>query len=440
MGRTICRANSLGHGFLACCAEPEKTATLTPLELMDCADVEDVIAEAKAEARENPVDPMAIGVEIYDLIVELYPICRSITGDGVRQTLGVLAEHIPLAIHEVPTGTQVFDWIVPREWNIRDAYVKDPQGRKVIDFNNSNLHVVSYSVPVEESISLSELKPRLHSLPNHPDWIPHKTTYFTEDWGFCLTHRQLLSLEEGTFEVRIDASLEDGSLTYGECYLEGESSDEVLISCHICHPSLCNDNLSGIAVATFLAKALARQPRRLSYRILFIPATIGSITWLSRNESRLESIKHGLVLTCLGDEGQLTYKKSRRGDAAIDKACQHVLHHHNGRGVLDFYPYGYDERQYCSPGFNLPVGVLMRTPHGQFPQYHTSADDLSFVKPWALGDSYARCLDVFSILENNVCYRNTNPKCEPQLGRRGLYSRCGGRPVDNAELQRAILP
>jgi aminopeptidase-like protein len=288
-------------------------------------------------------------------------------------------------------------------------------------------------------MSLAELKEHLHSLPEHPDWIPHRTTYYKETWGFCLSHRQLQALPDGEYEVCIDSSLQDGHLTYGEYYLPGATADEVLISCHTCHPSLCNDNLSGIAVASFLAAYLSRLALRHSYRFLFIPATIGSITWLSRNEGRVANIKHGLVLTCLGDSGGFTYKKSRRGDAEIDRACLHVLTH-SGRPfrALDFYPYGYDERQYCSPGFNLPVGCLMRTQHGRFPQYHTSADDLDFVQAPFLGDSFARCLEVLAVLEGNRRCVNKNPKCEPQLGRRGLYRLSGGRPA-GAGTEEALL-
>jgi aminopeptidase-like protein len=375
------------------------------------------------------VDIDSVGRDIHALMSRLYPLCRSLTGDGVRRTLDFIKELIPLAVHEVPTGTRVFDWTVPKEWNIRDAYVKDAGGRRVIDFKRSNLHVVSYSVPVRKRLSLSELKEHLHTLPEHPAWIPHRTSYYKDTWGFCLSHQQLGELQEGEYEICIDASLEDGHLTYGEYYLRGEQEEEVLISCHTCHPSLCNDNLSGIGVAAFLAQQLSRLSLRCSYRFLFIPATIGSITWLAQNECRAAGIKHGLVLTCLGDTGNPTYKKSRRGNAEIDRAVLHVLKH-SGQpySVLDFYPYGYDERQYCSPGFNLPVGCLMRTQHGQFPQYHTSADNLEFVQPVALADSYARCLEVFAILESNRRYLNTNPKCEPQLGRRGLYRVSGGRP------------
>ncbi len=367
------------------------------------------------------------GTAMYQLISDLYPICRSITGNGVRQTLEILQQYIPLEIHQVPTGTQVFDWTVPKEWNIRDAYVKNAQGEKVIDFQKSNLHLLNYSIPIQKKMSLSELKEHLFSLPEHPDWIPYRTSYYSENWGFCLTHRQLEALEDGQYEVYIDSSLEPGHLTYGEYYLPGESQEEVLVSCHVCHPSLCNDNLSGISVVTFLAKHLRSRSLKYSYRFLFIPGTIGSITWLSLNESKTSQIKHGLIAAGLGDGGKLHYKKSRRGNAEIDQAVVHVLQH-SGQDyqINDFSPYGYDERQFCSPGFNLPVGSLTRTPFGQYPQYHTSADNLEFVKPAQLADSLEKYLAVVDILENNQTYLNTNPKCEPQLGKRGLYGTFGG--------------
>lgn len=368
-----------------------------------------------------------VSQEMYRLISELYPICRSITGDGLRQTLDVVGQHIPLRVHEVPTGTQVFDWTVPQEWNIKDAYIKDARGQKVVDFKKSNLHVVNYSVPVQVRMSLAELKEHLFSLPEHPDWIPYRTSYYKENWGFCLSHKQLLELEEGEYEVCIDSSLEPGHLTFGECYIEGESADQVLLSCHACHPSLCNDNLSGIALATFLLKHLSQLALRYSYRLLLIPGTIGSITWLALNEAQVARIKHGLVVVCVGDPGHTTYKKSRRGDAEIDQAVTHVLQH-SGQDyeIEDFFPYGYDERQYCSPGFDLPVGCLMRTPHGRYPEYHTSADNLDFVRPEYLADSFAKYLSVLNVLENNKSYKSLNPKCEPQLGKRGLYQMIGG--------------
>jgi aminopeptidase-like protein len=363
------------------------------------------------------------------LIAELYPICRSITGDGVRQTLRRIQQCIPLTLHEVPSGTPAFDWTVPLEWNIRDAWVKNAAGERVIDFRQHNLHVVSYSVPVHRMMSLDELKPHLHTLPEYPDWIPYRTSYYKEYWGFCLAHNDLLRMQDGEYEVCVDSTLALGSLTYGECYLPGEIEDEVLISCHICHPSLANDNLSGISLAVELASRVMARAHRYSYRFLFIPGTIGSITWLSCNEDKVERIRHGLVLTCVGDAGALTYKKSRRGDADIDRAMICVLSE-SGKPhrVIDFYPYGYDERQYCSPGFNLPVGCFMRSQHGTFPEYHTSADNLGFVNPEYLEESLEIVDAALQLLEGNRRYVNRNPKCEPQLGKRGLYQGLAGLP------------
>jgi aminopeptidase-like protein len=368
-----------------------------------------------------------VGCEIYAFIEQMYPICRSITGAGFRETLSLVRGHIPLIFHEVPTGTPVFDWTVPKEWNIRDAYVKNSAGERVIDFRKSNLHVVSYSTPVSATLSLAELKDHLFTLPEQPGWIPYRTTYYQETWGFCLSQNDLLKMKDDLYEVCIDSSLEPGHLTYGEYYLPGEEENEVLISCHTCHPSLCNDNLSSVALVTFLAKHLSARPRRYSYRFLFIPGTIGSITWLCLNEERVHKIKHGLVAACTGDPGKTTYKKSRQGNAEIDRAVAHVLQHSgHDYEIINFSPYGYDERQYGSPGFNLPVGCLMRTPHGRYPEYHTSADDLTFVRPEYLADSFKKYFAALNILENNRIYRNLNPKCEPQLGKRGLYSLVGG--------------
>ena len=363
-----------------------------------------------------------------DLIEAAYPICRSITGDGVRRTLAMIQESIPLEIHEVPSGTPVFDWTVPKEWNIRDAWIKDPAGRKVVDFREHNLHVLNYSVPVHEKLPLAELKKRLFTLPDKPDLIPYRTSYYRETWGFCLRHHTLEELPEGEYEVLIDSTLADGSLTYGECFLQGESEREVLLSTHVCHPSLCNDNLSGIAVMTALARELQARPRRrYSYRFLFIPGTIGSITWLARNEERAGRIAHGLVAANLGDPGAFHYKKSRKENAEIDRAVLAVLKDAGEPfGVEDFVPFGYDERQYCSPGFNLAVGSLTRTPYSRYPEYHTSADNLEFVKPEALEGSLRIYLAVMDLLEGNRRYLNLNPKCEPQLGRRGLYRTIGG--------------
>jgi len=373
------------------------------------------------------LESSSLGDEIYSLIRELYPICRSITGEGFRETLGRIRKEIALDLHEVPSGTKVFDWTVPKEWNIRDAYVKNSRGERIIDFKRHNLHVVNYSVPVHGKMSLAELRPHLHTLPDQPDWIPYRTSYYKETWGFCLSHNQLLTLPEDEYEVCVDSALENGSLTYGQCYLAGENSAEVLISCHACHPSLCNDNLSGVAMATFLAKYLAQAQLRYSYRFLFIPGTIGAITWLSQNEDHVNAIRHGLVVTCVGDRGPITYKRSRRGDADIDRVMEHVLKHSGRRyDIQNFSPNGYDERQYCSPGFDLPVGCLMRTPHGKFPEYHSSADNLELMDPANLAHSFMTCLSAFCVLENDCSYCNHNPKCEPQLGRRGLYRTMGG--------------
>ncbi len=373
------------------------------------------------------IDFEHVGLDMHQLMTGLYPFCRSITGDGLRDSLQMLSRHIPLAIHEVPTGTQVFDWQVPEEWNVRDAYVKNASGERVIDFQASNLHLVNYSVPVNQTMSLAALRKHLHTLPDHPDWIPYHKAYYARSWGFCLSHHALQQLEEGEYEVFIDSSLEPGHLTYGEYYLPGSTDDEILISAHCCHPSLCNDNLSGMVLATFLAKHLKSRSLRYSYRFLFIPSTFGSITWLALNESKTARIKHGLVAACVGDPGHANYKRSRSGQAEIDRAVVQILKH-SGQpyNVFDFSPFGYDERQYCSPGFNLPVGSLTRTSHGRFPEYHTSADNLDFVQPVYLADSFAKYMAVFDVLENNLRYLNCSPKGEPQLGKRGLYGAFGG--------------
>ncbi|MEI2751553.1 MAG: DUF4910 domain-containing protein [Nitrospira sp.] len=369
-----------------------------------------------------------VGRSLHDFVAELYPLCRSITGDGVRETLRLIQRRIPLTMCEVPSGAQVFDWTVPLEWNVKDACIKDKNGGRIADFKVNNLHLMSYSTPIQRRMRLDELRPHLFSLPDHPEWIPYRTSYYQENWGFCLPHKDLERLVDEEYDVLIDSSLQSGALTYGECYLPGQTSDEVLVSSHICHPSLCNDNLSGIAVAVMLAQTLALRPRRYSYRFVFIPGTIGSITWLAKNENVIPHIKHGLVLTGIGDEGGLTYKRSRQGQAEIDRAMVHILKHSgDAHALIDFFPYGYDERQYCSPGFNLPVGCLMRTPHGEYPEYHSSADNLDFVKPESLAHSYTRCIELFDLLECNRTYQNQNPKCEPQLGRRGLYRAIAGQ-------------
>jgi aminopeptidase-like protein len=368
-----------------------------------------------------------IGDEIFAIASKLYPICRSLTGEGVRATLREIGAHIALQVHEVRTGTAVFDWTVPREWNIRDAYIKNERGEKIVDFAHSNLHVMSYSVPVHKQLSLSELKEHVHSLPDQPDVIPYRTSYYAEDWAFCMSHRQVEGLQNGQYEVLIGSSLTDGYLTYGEYLHQGETDDEFLFSTHICHPSLANDNCSGIALLTQLAKRMAGLQTRYSYRFLFAPGTIGEIAWLARNEDKTARIKHGLVVAMVGDGGGPTYKKSRRGNAKIDRAMAHSLRYSGlTPTILDFVPYGYAERQFCSPGFNLPVGLLQRSRFGTIPQYHTSADNLGFIRPDHLEQSYRLVAQAIDIIENDRISLNMTPKCEPQLGKRGLYNAIGG--------------
>jgi aminopeptidase-like protein len=380
-----------------------------------------------------------IGDEIFALAAKIFPICRSITGNGVRKTLREIDAHISLDIHEVPTGTPVFDWTIPREWNIRDAYIQNDKGEKIVDFSRSNLHVMSYSVPVRKRMSLSELKDHIYTLPDQPDLIPYRTSYYAENWAFCMSHRQYKTLLDGTYQVVIDSSLTDGHLTYGEYLHKGETEDEFLLSAHVCHPSLANDNCSSIALLTHLAKRLSRRQTRYSYRFLFAPGTIGAIAWLARNEDRAARIKHGLVVSMVGDGGGPTYKKSRRGNAHIDRAMIHSLQQSGmSPTVLEFSPYGYDERQYCSPGFNLPVGLFQRSKFGAIPQYHNSADNLEFIRPEHLNDSYRLIATAIDTIEMDRIYCSTAPKCEPQLGKRGLYGAIGG-DKDAAAANMAML-
>ncbi|MGY1685888.1 DUF4910 domain-containing protein [Geodermatophilus sp. SYSU D00867] len=390
------------------------------------------LADEVDALRSGERDLAALGEGMHAAMRRLHPICRSITGDGVRATLDVLAESLDLQRHGVPSGTQAFDWTVPDEWNVRDAYVADRSGRRVVDFRRHNLHLVSYSAPVRATMTLDELRPHLHTLPDRPAWIPYRTTYYSRDWGFCLADDQLRAMDDGPYDVVVDTTLAPGELTWGELVLPGESPDEVVLSAHVCHPSLANDNLSGIAVATELARTLAALPsRRLTYRFLFAPGTIGSITWLSRNADVLPRIRHGLVLTGLGGPGPLVYKRTRRGTRAVDRAAAHVVTRHGGE-VRGYSPYGYDERQYNAVGFDLPVGRLSRTPHGEYPEYHTSADDLAFVRPAELAGSYAAVLEVLDVLENDDCFENLSPFGEPQLGKRGLYPSTGGKQATDA--------
>jgi aminopeptidase-like protein len=379
-----------------------------------------------------------VGQKLYELASQVYPICRSITGNGVRKTLGVLGERIPMVIHEVPSGTQVFDWEVPLEWNIDEAVVTGPDGRRVIDFAEHNLHIVSYSEPVSQALSLDELASHLHSDPGQPKWIPYRTSYYRRNWGFCLSHEERVRLVAGSYGIDIKSSLQPGALTFGEVRVPGSSRDEVVLFTHVCHPSLANDNTSGMAIAAVLAEWLAAEPRRYSYRIVFAPGTIGSLCWLKQNEPDLGRIRYGLVLGLLGDSGALTYKRSRRGNAQIDLVAEYALGGATG-GVkmIDFSPYGYDERQLCSPGFDLPFGRLTRSVNGGYPEYHSSADDLSLIRPEFLKDSYEACQRILSVIEGDAQYVNLSPKGEPQLGKRGLYGAIGGRSP--AEREHALL-
>jgi len=363
------------------------------------------------------------GTEMFQLMNDLFPICRSITGNGVRKSFELIKNYLDVELFEVASGTKVNDWTIPKEWNITDAYVIDPDGNKIIDFKSSNLHVVNYSIPVKKKLSLEELKPHLHSIPEQPELIPYKTSYYKEDWGFCLSHNQLLNLKDGDYEVCIDSSLENGALTYGEYFIQGITDQEIILSCYICHPSLCNDNLSGVVITTLLAKILCNVNCHYSYRFLFIPETIGAITWLHQNKQNLEKIKHGLVVTCAGDSGILTYKKTRHGNTEIDKAVQNTLRFSgNDYSIEEFFPWGSDERQFCSPGYNLPFGSLMRTRYGKYNVYHTSGDNTDFVKKPFLIDTFSKYISVLFTLENNRFYKNLYPDGEPQLKKRNLLN------------------
>lgn len=367
---------------------------------------------------------------------ELFPLCRSITGDGVRRTLDLLERWIPLARHEVPSGTPVFDWEVPAEWNVRDAWVADASGRRVIDFRANTLHLLNYSVPVRRTMTLDGLQPHLHSLPERPDLIPYRTSYYKEQWGFCLRHRDREQLGAGPFEVVVDSTLAPGHLSYAECVVPGRSEQEAIVYTHTCHPALANDNLSGIMACTLLARALRAETPRLTWRFVFGPGTIGSLTWLARNEHRLGRIAGGLVLGLLGDKGPLTYKRSRRGDTATDRAAGLVLAGTAAR-IVDFEPYGYDERQFCSPGIDLAVGRLTRSPNGAYPEYHTSADDIALLDPACYAESIRTAAELIAHLDANRWPRNLAGKGEPRLGKRGLYGSVGGHAP--GEFEHALL-
>jgi len=367
------------------------------------------------------------GAEMMALIEELYPIPRSITGDGVRETLGILARHVPLETHEVATGSKALDWSVPREWNVREAWVRDPNGDVVVDFREHNLHLVGYSVPVRAKMPLEELDAHLHSMPDRPDWIPWRTSLYDDNWGFCLPHAQRIALPKGDYEVCIDSRLEDGHLTYGELRLPGRSERELLVSVHTCHPSLANDNLSGIAVAVCVARRLAEIDRRCGIRFVFAPGTIGALTWLERNRDTTARIEGGLTLTCLGDDNPLTYKRTYSGDQRIDRVANRVLAEQTqAHEEIDFHPFGYDERQYNSPGFRMPIGSLMRGRHGEFPEYHTSADEPSFLSATQLEEASDVVAEILLAMDRERVFRSLQPSGEPQLGRRGLYRAIGG--------------
>lgn len=368
------------------------------------------------------------------LAERLYPLHRALTGSGVRETLAIVGERIPLTVHEVPSGTPALDWTVPREWRIRDAWVADSSGRRVIDYAASNLHVVGYSEPIDAEVDRATLLDHLHTLPDLPDAVPYRTSPFRGTWGFCASQRLAETLTDERYRVHIDFELVDGSLTYGECFLPGSTSDEVVITTHTCHPSMANDNVSGIVVATLLAAALLDRPRRHGYRFLFLPGTIGALVWLSRNEADLGRIRHGLVVAGVGDAGPMTYKRSFTGDATIDRAVEASLRD-EGRpfAVAPFTPWGYDERQFNSPGYRLPFGRLSRTPHGTYPEYHTSLDDLGFIRSASLVETLRLLLSVVDVLERDRRPVNLAPRGEPRLGARGLMSQVGGRAAISAD-------
>lgn len=363
-----------------------------------------------------------IGERMYELVKRLFPVCRSITGNGVRETLKIIREYIPVEIYEAPTGTKVFDWTVPKEWNIKDAYVMDANGNKIIDFKKNNLHVVGYSIPVNKTVSLPELQEHLYSLPDQPGAIPYVTSYYTERWGFCIAHKYRKQLKEGEYKVFIDSELKDGSLTYGDLVIPGESEKEVFLSTYVCHPSMANNELSGPALTTFLTKWILNAKRKFSYRIIFIPETIGSITYLSRHlEVMKKNIIAGFNVSCVGDNKVYSYLPTRNGDTYADKIALNILSFkHPDFRRWSFLDRGSDETQYNAPGIDLPVCCVMRSKYGSYPEYHTSLDNLDFISAEGLVGAYDVFKECLILIERNHKYK-INCLGEPQLGKRGLY-------------------
>ena len=363
-----------------------------------------------------------LGKEMYGWAVDLFPINRSLTGDGVRQTLQYIKNIIPeMEINEVPSGTKCFDWTVPQEWNCDDAYILDPDGNKICDFKVNNLHVVGYSTPIDKEVDLEELKEHLYWIEDQPTAIPYITSYYSPRWGFCLSFNEFKKLKKGTYKVKINSELIDGSLTYGEVKLRGESDKEIFLSTYVCHPSMANNELSGPVVTTALVKFIkSLKDRKYSYRIVFIPETIGSITYISRNiDDMKKNIIAGFNISCVGDDRCFSYIPSRYGNSLSDKVSKHVLKN------IDYVEYsfldrGSDERQYCSPGVDLPIATICRTKYGQYPEYHTSLDDLTLITPNGLYGGYEKLMKAIELLEKNNYYK-VNVSCEPQLGKRGLY-------------------
>ncbi len=390
----------------------------------------------------------ALGERLHALVRRLLPLRRSLTGDGLRATLALLGETAPVTVAEVPSGTRVGDWTVPDEWTVREAYVALPDGRRVVDWADGALHLVQHSTPVRATMTLAELRPHLHTLPEQPALVPYRTAYFAPAWGFCLSQHALDALtaaigDDGRLDVVVDAELAPGAMSYGECVVPGRTDREILLSAHACHPAMANDNASALAVAATLAAAWAERPRRHTLRVLFAPGTLGAIAWLDANRDRLDHIVGGLVLANLGDGGTLTYKQSRPGTlgppAAIDRAVALAARDLGlPLDVRPFAPTGYDERQFGSPVANLPVGRLTRTPHGEYPEYHTSADDGGFVTPGALAESFHAVEAALDVMDGAARFVGPSTVGEPMLGRHGLYAPMGGQ-AHAPEAQEALL-